>query len=138
MSPEYRKLPADEPWDSKRDPQGQPPGAPADKKLQAAIRKTLEQAAREERPESPASSALDVVIEVARRHPTVEAVDDPHVAADLVCELGKYALPGQIFQGTIQRISPDIAAALLADPIASQHLGKAWLSARSAAGLTRR
>ena len=135
MSPEYRKLPADEPWDHHRDPQAGSPGEATDKKLQAAIRKTLEQAAQDGRRDSSARSPLGVVMEVARRHSTAAAIDDPQVAAELVCELGKYSVPGPMFQAAIERYSPDIAAAILADPIASEHLGRAWLTARSAAGL---
>jgi hypothetical protein len=107
-----------------------------DYQLRAAIRKTLEQAALDESDVTANDSSLGVIVKVARRYPTMTRIADPQAATELVCELGKHALPAPVFHSTIERVSPDIATSLLADPIASEHLARAWLSARAAAGLS--
>jgi hypothetical protein len=132
---DFNKQPeADRALDAASECSAEPPSQRGHDALEAAIRKTLEQAANDRAAEASRDHPLRVFIEVARQHPGARAISDPQIAADLICALGKHALPAEIFRTSIEQASIDIASTLLADPIASGHLNRAWSVARDAAG----
>jgi hypothetical protein len=135
MSGDLDKQPRDRPVEFEPESPDRPATRPEHQHLRAAIKKTVEIAAQGDGGEPSRDSVLQVVIQVASRHRDVAALNDLQIASELVFELGKYALPAQVFHASIGRVCPEIAAALLEDPIAAPHLAKAWALARHAAGL---
>jgi hypothetical protein len=134
MSSDFNRQP-DRPLGFEPGSNERPVGQPENQHLRAAIKKTVEIAAQDRGVEPSGIAVLQVVIRVAQRHPHAATLEDPKIATELVYELGKYALPAQVFHASIERVCPEIAAALATDPVAAPHLAKAWTAARRAAGL---